>query len=200
MKRRCPHCGDKSPAPILYGMPAFGPELEQKIADHKIVLGGCVLIEGAPEYYCFHCKKEFGSPAILISKHGVEKYEDIITSIRFRYGSIQIGYKVVELKKAGDSFSLDVFSYLTNFREFHRELKQDEWKQTISTLYDKLYLHEWKKRYVDPCVMDGDEGELEIKLTDRRIRTYSGLNAYPALWDELKAVFRPFFTEAGIKF
>ena len=155
---KCPRCGGKDTAPIMYGMPAFDDELERALADHKIVLGGCCISDADPKYHCFQCNKDFGTPPVLLSKRGLERYEDIITSIRFSDGGF--------------------FS---------------------AKLYEKLYIQDWKKRFVDPCVLDGEQWELEIHLAGGRKRTYYGSNAYPPLWKELKNVFRPYFNEVGIR-
>ena len=58
-------------------------------------------------------------------------------------------------------------------------------------LTDKT-LHEWKKNYVDPYVLDGTQWSLELGLTGNRKRNYFGSNDYPPYWTELKKVFRPF--------
>ena len=52
---KCPRCGGEDTAPIMYGMPTFDDELEQAIADHKIVLGGCCISDADPKYHCFQC-------------------------------------------------------------------------------------------------------------------------------------------------
>ena len=41
MMRKCPKCGSRRVAPILYGMPAFNEEVEQKLNEEKLYLGGC---------------------------------------------------------------------------------------------------------------------------------------------------------------
>ena len=56
----------------------------------------------------------------------------------------------------------------------------------------KLYVHEWKKSYVDPYVLDGEQWGLEFQLTGRRVRNYGGSNAFPPYWAELKGTFSPF--------
>ena len=71
-------------------------------------------------------------------------------------------------------------------------MREAEWKRLLDRLYGRLYLHEWKKRYDNPLVLDGEEWELEINLTGGRIRTYKGTNAYPPYWMELQEVFKPF--------
>lgn len=53
-----------------------------------------------------------------------------------------------------------------------------------------MYLHEWKKRYVDYGILDGTQWELIIRLAGNRVRTYSGSNDYPPYWPELKRLFQ----------
>ena len=38
-----------------------------------------------------------------------------------------------------------------------------------------------------------------IKLTENREKRYCGNNAYPALWMELKELFRTYFNEASVR-
>ena len=90
------------------------------------------------------------------------------------------------------------------FREpeayLQRLMTEQEWNKLMDRLFSKLYLHEWKKNYVDPNVLDGEQWELELKLSGGRVRNYGGSNAFPPYWAELKTTFRPFFKEAGVKF
>lgn len=96
---------------------------------------------------------------------------------------------------------MDIKSGVTDDTDFkRREMTTEEWLKVLETLYCRLFIHEWKKRFVDPNVSDRGQWALEIHLTGGRKRTYYGRNAYPPLWRELKNVFRPFFKEAGIKF
>ena len=55
-----------------------------------------------------------------------------------------------------------------------------------------MYLHEWKKTFYDPDVLDGEQWELKIKLTGKRRRNYEGSNAYPPYWTELTKLFREY--------
>lgn len=199
MTIKCPRCGGKDTAPIMYGMPAFDDELEQALADYKMVLGGCCINDANPKYHCFHCDKDFGIPPVLLSKRGLERYEDIITSIRFSDGGFFSGYPEVILKKSKNAILVDVRPSFSADGILHREMPESEWRRVIAKLYEKLYIQEWNKRFVDPCVLDGEQWELEIHLTGGRRRTYYGSNAYPPLWKELKNVFRPYFNEAGIR-
>ena len=153
--RKCPKCGSRRVAPILYGMPAFSEEMEQQLNEEKLYLGGCCISGIDPTYHCFQCKKDVGAPPILLSKP--EAY-------------------------------------------LQRVMTEQEWNKLMDRLFSKLYLHEWKKNYVDPNVLDGEQWELDLKLTGGRVRNYGGSNAFPPYWAELKTTFRPFFREAGIKY
>lgn len=45
---KCPRCGSKSIAKILYGEPRYSEELKKKLATGKITLGGCCQVVGGP--------------------------------------------------------------------------------------------------------------------------------------------------------
>lgn len=201
MMRKCPKCGSRRIAPILYGMPAFSEKMEQQLNEEKLYLGGCCISGIDPTYHCFQCKKDVGAPPILLSKRGEEDYRDIVTSVRFSDGGFFGGYPEVLAIKGKDRITLDV---RPGFREpeayLQRLMTEQEWNKLIDRLFSKLYLHEWKKNYVDPNVLDGEQWELELKLSGGRVRNYGGSNAFPPYWAELKTMFRPFFKEAGVKF
>ena len=201
MMKKCPKCGSGRVAPILYGMAVCDEEMEQQLKTEKLYLGGCCVSDMQPTYHCFQCKKDIGAPPILLSKHGEEDYREIVTSIRFSDGGFFGGCPEVRIVKGKDGITLDV---RPGFREpeayLQRSLTEKEWNKLVDRLYSELYLHEWKKKYVDPDVCDGEQWELELKLTRGRVREYYGSNAYPPYWAELKTTFRPFFKEAGIEF
>ena len=56
-KRKCPYCGSRDIAKIIYGYPVMSEEMEEEIAQGKIVLGGCLLRE--EKYYCNSCDRKF---------------------------------------------------------------------------------------------------------------------------------------------
>lgn len=57
-KHNCPVCkSDKEVIPIIYGKP--GTELIQKAERGECRLGGCMISENSPRYYCKKDKKEF---------------------------------------------------------------------------------------------------------------------------------------------
>jgi len=53
--RRCKACRSSRIASILYGMPAFDPELEGGLEAGRVVLGGCVVSGDDPAWQCVTC-------------------------------------------------------------------------------------------------------------------------------------------------
>lgn len=202
---KCPYCGSKNTARILYGMPAFSDELQAKLDSGKLHLGGCC-ISGVPDgnggminldpgRYCNDCHKEFARPPYLVSKDhsSAEAYADIVTGIRFSYGGFFQGHTEITIKrnKNGAIAVVSQFPYESKPVP-DRQITALRWMRLVNRLYSELYLHEWKKDYDNFDVLDGEQWSLEIILTNRRKRTYEGSNAYPPYWPELKALFRPF--------
>ena len=54
----CPYCGTKL-LKVVYGMPA--QETLEKAEKGEIILGGCIIEENQPKYFCNNCKKDFSS-------------------------------------------------------------------------------------------------------------------------------------------
>jgi len=57
--RKCPKCGFSPVASILYGLPALDEELERKLNDKSLALGGCVVDIDDPKWKCTSCDTEF---------------------------------------------------------------------------------------------------------------------------------------------
>ena len=200
---KCPRCGSKDTARIQYGMPAFTEELQKKLSSGKIHLGGCCIFGAEdetgrrvsldPACYCNHCKKEFASPAYLQEQGIVKAYPDLVEAIEFQVGGYFYGTTCIHIKKneKGALVHVDYFPCSEVFPE-DKQITALRWMRLVNRLYNELYIHEWKKNYVDPCVMDGTQWHLEIKLSGRRKRSIKGSNDYPPYWAELKELFRPF--------
>ena len=55
----CPNCGNEL-SEIIYGKVNLDDdELKKEIDDNKIILGGCVIYEDSPKYYCRFCNHYF---------------------------------------------------------------------------------------------------------------------------------------------
>lgn len=198
--KKCPKCGSRHIAPILYGMPAFDEEMARQIKNKELVLGGCCISGREPRYHCFGCGRDVGTPPIFVRNGREEDYRDIVTGIVFSDGGYFGGYQEISIKKSKGKIMLEVIPAFSMPESFlQREMTEKEWNRLLDRIYSKLYVHEWKKNFIDPTIMDGEQWELTLKLTGGRQRRYSGSNAFPPYWRELKSTFRPFFKEAGIK-
>lgn len=200
---KCPRCGSTNTARILYGMPAWSEELEEKVNSGKIHIGGCKLLGVETEdgtmisldskRYCNHCKKEFGTPPVYMpDKDHFAFYPDMVTKIEFSVGGYFGGHTRVTIHKKDEFAIVRVGHTLDEEPRPDRNITLLRWDRIVNKLYYEMYLHEWKKSYEDPDVLDGTQWELIITLGGRKKRTYHGSNAYPAYWKELKALFRPF--------
>lgn len=52
---KCPQCGHRPMAEILYGMPSSDSWLEQKIKEGRITIGGCCIDSNDPAWECCLC-------------------------------------------------------------------------------------------------------------------------------------------------
>lgn len=201
---KCPYCGSTDTARYIYGYPAFSEEMQQKLDAGKWILGGCCIdgvemngqyVNTMPLRHCNECKKDFGSAPILITakKDLAEDYRDIVTSIKFSIGGYFQGNTEVTIKKNenGAVVKVEMFPYGLDAPD-DRQITPLKWQKIVNTLYGQMYLHEWKKEYVDLGVLDGTQWSLDINLTGRRSRYYHGSNAYPPYWSELKKIFREY--------
>ena len=203
---KCPHCGSKDIARYIYGYPAFTEKMTKNLNNGKWALGGCCIksvemngkiVRVQPSRRCNKCKKEFGTEPILITpkKQLAEDYRDIVTEIKFRIGGFFDGSTEITIKKNKEGALVKVMTTrIDETRPDQRQITPAKWNKIINTLYGRMYLHEWKKRFevLDYAVEDGTQWSLDIKLTNNRSRHYYGSNAYPPYWPELKKFFREF--------
>lgn len=203
-KIKCPFCGSKHTARILYGMPMMDEDLKKKLNDGTVVLGGCGVndidvtgekIQVNPMRQCNDCNKKFATPPLILSRNGrsAEDYRNIVTSISFSVGGFTYGETTVKISRndTGALVTISKLPYSVDCTD-DCQITMRRWSQIIDTLYTKMYLHEWKKSYDNLCVLDGTQWELKITLTNNRVRNYHGSNAYPPYWKELKSIFQKY--------
>lgn len=158
--------------------------------------GGCQVCGLEPKRHCLSCGKEFASPPLIRNKKKdeYEDYRNIVTKILFSDGWSMGRRTDIEIVKTetGAEFAVHNFpesTYVT------KSITMNQWNSLLDQLYCKMYLHEWKKEYVDNTILDGEKWSLEIQMTEDRKTLYSGINAFPPYWKELKSLFRPFEKE-----
>ena len=203
---KCPYCGSKNTARIIYGYPVYSENLQRKLDQGMVSLGGCCVfsvdvngepVQTNPSRICNACKKKFGTPPLIISKdmRSAEDYRDVVTSIRFLVGGYFSGSTEVTITRNEKGAFVKVGDYRFGDKlplNRDKQISPAKWNRILNTLYSQLYLHEWKKRYENPCVLDGTQWELKIKLTGNRVRNYYGSNDYPPYWKELTKIFREY--------
>lgn len=201
---KCPFCGSKKTARIKYGYPVFTEILERKLDEGKVILGGCCIrevfvgeewVQSDPSRICNECGKKFGRRPLLIAKdeESAEDYRDIVKSIKFSVGGFFNGSTEVLITRneKGALVKVQRFPFGENAPE-DVQITAGRWSRILDKLYTQMYLHEWKKRYVDPHILDGTQWELTISLKGKRVRNYYGSNDFPPYWKELTGIFRSF--------
>lgn len=195
---KCPHCGSRNTARYIYGYPMFNEKMQKNLEAGKWVLGGCGIsiveingkqVETMPARKCNECKKDFATAPILLTpkKHLAEDYRDIVTSIKFHVGGFFGRTTEITIKKDEDGALVKTQKY---FGDYQKRITRKKWRKILNKLYCKCYLHEWKKEYDNPDVLDGEMWNLDINLTNKRVRHYSGCNAYPPYWKRLEKIFK----------
>lgn len=61
-RQKCPHCGSRDNATILFGMPAMSKQLQRDLSLRRAELGGCMMSESDPRWHCNKCGAWFGFP------------------------------------------------------------------------------------------------------------------------------------------
>ena len=201
---KCPFCGSRDTARILYGKPNMTEYLENKIRQKKVVLGGCRIEEAesggsrivtAPKRHCNECGKDFGRPPVTAADGTAINYLATVESMDFsRSGARGPSFTTVHFERTTDGaavikaeghFSFDFSeSIITRLDPKKRDA-------VLNKLFNEMYLHEWPAEYY-ACVLDGESWTIDISFSDGSHRTYRGSNCYPAYWNELCQMLRPY--------
>lgn len=101
MGTKCPHCGSRNTATILYGMPAFSEKLQRDLDSGKIVLGGCCITGYDPKKHCNDCGEDFANLAVFYAPDNKDPipYKDIVAQVDFSYSGYFYGCKEVSFIK-----------------------------------------------------------------------------------------------------
>ena len=58
-RHRCPRCASRNVARILRGYPIFSDDLQARLDQGELVLGGCLVMGDDPDFRCHTCGHEF---------------------------------------------------------------------------------------------------------------------------------------------
>ncbi len=201
---KCPLCGSRNTARILYGMPAMDDWLQKQIDAGRIHIGGCCIstaesadgeqICTGPKYFCNDCKKSFARPPYLVNKKTgrAEAYDDIVKEIKFLTGGFFLGHTEIRIKR--NNAGAIVYTDKDPGGIFlipEQQITEKRWKKILDRMYSEFYVQEWPEHFYDPylVVCDGEQWSLEITLTNGRKQSCDGSNAYPPYWKEMKALY-----------
>ena len=173
MKKRlikCPHCGSDNTSLAKSSVDSVTPQKNS--------------------WQCGSCHKKFGFPASIQEKSTSRRvlpvgnnYENI-SCIGFNVGGYFGGYDQAIFVRGNHGSALCVAHVPMDIDQddiYVRELTDREWKDLMKELFEKLFLHEWKKSYVDNRICDGTQWEVSIQFSDRHVYTVYGSNAFPVL-------------------
>ena len=200
---KCPLCGSANTARYIYGSPAFSKELQKKIDDGKIVLGGCCIVTAdvdgqsvwdVPSRKCNDCGKDFGKPALIRSKDGntAKWFTDEVRTIKFSISAFLASANFdATIEKTEDGAGVSIRKGMDMII---RHISKRRWNNLLDKLLNSCCLLDWKKNYKPEgyVVLDGESWILEIELADGRRRTWRGNNEYPAYWKEALREFKKF--------
>jgi len=84
-RKRCPKCGQLGALPIAYGYPS--PEQYEAVERGEVVLGGCCVWDGMPEWRCQGCDHEWGN---LRVSDQPKRDRDYYLSLRNQYKPVTL--------------------------------------------------------------------------------------------------------------
>ena len=181
--KKCIRCGSKNVLNIVYGYPSS--ELGQDARDGKVVLGGCCIEEGSPDYYCKDCTQEWNIIQAIESAY--QKIRIIKASIG-GYGGpwYEVEIDLVKLKVSWCGKEI-------NAEEMHEESVEHKInkynRESLLEILKILDLLNWKSEYMDNSVRDGTQWSLEIVREGRTIHK-GGSNATPESWNDFCKLIR----------
>ena len=124
------------------------------------------------------------SRAELKAEEFDERIEDIV-QVKFSCGSFA-GHNVCVISFNNEEVVLKKYGNMQ--QELPAPIVWEvkvEWLELLRA----IHIGEWRKRYCDSQVMDGEQWELEIMYKDYKRVSFWGSNAYPFSYDELIELF-----------
>ncbi len=165
---KCPKCKSEHVAPIMYGYPMF--EAFEAAERGEIILGGCVVEMGNPDYGCLDCEFRWSKGSLT---------KEAITKVRFKVvenGPCDIDFArrwVYEIYPSGKTVR---YSYIGRDRKYVEKVVQVVTEEKVLEFMEKLQFlvsNEWNEEVIC-CVCDGCSYELQITYVDGRKERHDG--------------------------
>ncbi len=186
---RCPHCRSKDVSEII-----------QKLPDSSSIRETANSTGSIPRWKCSSCGRQFGKSPVF-SFRGKKYTPDEIQAIEYEIGGFFGGYDSVSIQRTDDQIILNVSTvYYDGINPMYSRIySKREWDALMKTLFNRLFVHEWKKSYVNPCVLDGTQWGFTLVFPDGKRWEINGSNDYPPLWDSFYRRFRKYIHEMQVK-
>ena len=169
----CPNCGSMKTLRIVYGMPTHDTFV--KAEEGKIKLGGCLVMDNNPEYYCSDCNYEWNRD------DSVNYVYNQIKHLKATVGGYFGGYYEV---------TIDLHSKELKWKHFGCGHEEEFQKTVRNTTADRFVeelksidILNWKSKYVELDILDGTQWSIEIQILGKKICKH-GSNKYPESWDK----------------
>lgn len=170
--KKCPKCGSKNSVRIIYGLPSY--ELMEEARQGKVQLGGCIVMEGCPEYFCKDCEHKWNREQII------DQTYNEINIIKVSVGGFFGPQYDIELNLRDNQLIWNGME--DGFRDsLIKAMNEEEMKMIIQQLII-LNILDWRSKYIEPSVCDGTQWDMEI-VTDKKTIHKHGSNKYPREWD-----------------
>ena len=178
--KQCPNCGSINSIRIGYGYPSH--ELYKDAEAGRIILGGCCIGEGSPEYFCKDCEHKWNR------EQAKDAAYNKITSIKASVGGYFGGEYDVEV---------DLVNLKTRWSHQGGGLEEESVSKTIRESTANKFVEQlkvvdllnWKAKYIEPGVCDGTQWSVEITVNEKTMNIY-GDNKFPKEWDMLCKLIR----------
>jgi len=110
-------------------------------------------------------------------------------SIRFSVGGFFEGYASYKLSFSSKGTKLTQEHSLQEGASLPAVLTAEE-AERLKEQFAAIHTENWKPKYFDPDILDGEQWDLTVRYTDGSKLEHSGSNAYPANWNALLDFFR----------
>ncbi len=187
-KELCPLCGSSNTIKIIWGVSCHSEELNKELGNGEFIIGGLSIPKDipTPSYHCYDCEKD-----IILD---FEKELEHTISLEFSIGGFFEGHTTTTIYREENKFYIKI-------SHFYTEKKIEITKTDYFGILNRIYLArvlEWKERYFDPYILDGEQWHLKINFSkkslfnNKTIFETGGSNDYPPseYWNMLLAAIK----------
>lgn len=180
---KCVKCGSNNTAAYLYGLPIFDEALEKGLEEGSVVLGGCMVTDFDPKFYCNECQKPFGYSAMRLYDDCIVDYVEETTYYMFSINYAEFGETKFVLYKENDKCFVEFY---TPTKKYSEEISEKEYKKNLTTIFEKALVLEWDEKYDRVKAVEINNWKVEIKTANGKNFSSSGKNYFPPYFKKAK--------------